>query len=1499
MTDPVLHIDPNSSECSLTLKEAVIEGVVRHAHDLLTGRDDAGKILNRDSPSQILAAGFLLPSQRRTPIETPDGPDADATSPIHVSTVGLSFQIVAGTQQQITVFPKGSVYVRILPTSADLRDVPITFGLTKEARDFQRDRKKTAFRRLLAQNGIPERSRDEAQELKARSLRQEAAKIARDELAREKNIPTPVLEQSKDDAVLVGEEAVLASESASNPKSENDVSSSTDAQLGGATQSAKGEALQAASNVERPVDEIDDSSTKTWGVSPDADPARLPPDSLVELAEIPPKWLRLEIEWPTLVISTSATRVELEAAAKEHSDRMSAALQKRLNEWIKDEDPASGGKLWAMPRATAQSALHKVKPSQVAGWEATLKSLRASAGRRAVPEDIRLKVTVSIVNDPLDDTVVTVRVLLENRSEMVDRSRVPDKLMDRGLYLAGLRAEIPAAAHRQHILERIEPSYRWNRWLVHDGLGINAGIERLPGPPGVVALATTYMPVWRQPRIVPHKIEAEPTFVALSSDDGGLPILRDLVDDYEAWLAATIRNEPWRIPAGQFGDEARERERFETIDVRAWQSEIERMRLGLRVLEAAKAASESGRGPLTAEVLPLTAWRATNATFQRTATAGGRATTWRLFQLAFLLAHVPIAVSRVPEWADRTDLFPSGWAEEEDARVTLLYFPTGGGKSEAFFALLVMQAFVDRLRGKKRGVSAIVRYPLRLLTAQQANRFARVLAMAELERRALHVEGDAFQLGFWVGSGNTPNGPKAEGFNDLPRWDSANLSPGAETQLRKEDAGYKAVRRWRRLTDCPFCLSSTVALRRRDESGIERLAHVCVETTCDWNRLHAGIEPLPFHVMDTDIYAYAPTILLGTVDKMAMIGHSPYSIAQVFGMFGFAPWMRQNIDASGRPRPGHERLVHPRRGLGTSDGWADPIQQSCIPVGPVYGNVKTVLYDPFPAIEVQDEAHLLNESLGTFSGIFGTTLETALSDLAPLLGGALTSRYTNGQPRRTKIIAASATVQRPERQIEMLYQRQVSMFPHPGPDLYESYFARLQPTEKSDAGRDTLETIDGHPPVELRTPTRRLYISIPTNGRPHTSGTVAVLSALHLTLSRFYRLATDDDPSKRVEIRALLTNVLQTEPLAKFHIAAIEQASDAAIACAVDLARIVLAYVNNKKGGDSIHAALNEFVPRDHARAAVNLGRAAGVRTGLITGSIEMEAIQKVVEDARPRWAKNAAVNVERDFFDQLRTIIATSAISHGVDIDQLNLMVFAGLPTAVAEYVQASSRIGRAHVGVSILVPTPQRPRDVHVVGIHDVFHRFLERLIQSAAIDRWGKTAIERTLGSIISVKLCAIDHFRALASANEANKKRYWDSSGIGPVAEDAARDKPSTTSKLRAFIEKSIWLDHPTFAPSAKAWYSEDFLKVFVRKLIDDAITDLYRTASIKAFLENTGRPTPMTSLRDVDSPGVIGPAKFSRSKPLRLETTGALMHLLRRGSGGWDELDTDQNTEDLP
>src|SRR5690606_36094559 len=145
------------------------------------------------------------------------------------------------------------------------------------------------------------------------------------------------------------------------------------------------------------------------------------------------------------------------------------------------------------------------------------------------------------------------------------------------------------------------------------------------------------------------------------------------------------------------------------------------------------------------------------------------------------------------------------------------------------------------------------------------------------------------------------------------------------------------------------------------------------------------------------------------------------------------------------------------------------------------------------------------------------------------------------------------------------------------------------------------------------------------------------------------------------------------------------------------------------------------------------------------------------IQDVMARAEGSAPAGTEFPHLGEaLRNIVATSAISHGVDVDKFNAMFFAGLPADIAEYIQASSRVGRTHVGFSFLVPTPHSRRDRHVVETHDQFHRFLERMIPPPAVQRWADRAIRRIVPSILQAYLCAIVEQEIFCRASDSDKR-----------------------------------------------------------------------------------------------------------------------------------------------
>src|SRR5581483_4814199 len=194
---------------------------------------------------------------------------------------------------------------------------------------------------------------------------------------------------------------------------------------------------------------------------------------------------------------------------------------------------------------------------------------------------------------------------------------------------------------------------------------------------------------------------------------------------------------------------------------------------------------------------------------------------------------------------------------------------------------------------------------------------------------------------------------------------------------------------------------------------------------CEWNK-ETNWSALPFLIIDRDIYRHAPAVLLGVIDKLALIGQHPATINRVMAMFGFARWQES----------GTGRLVMP--------SWTKlkegPVANGCEPVAPAYSNGRAIFCDPFPSLIIQDEAHLLEESLGTFAGLFETTLEQLFVRGASLLGSRV-ARGPLGEPRLPKVIAATATVSVPQHQFGALYQRKHMHFQYPGTSIYRSFYA--------------------------------------------------------------------------------------------------------------------------------------------------------------------------------------------------------------------------------------------------------------------------------------------------------------------------------------------------------------------------------------------------------------------------------------------------------------------------
>lgn len=219
---------------------------------------------------------------------------------------------------------------------------------------------------------------------------------------------------------------------------------------------------------------------------------------------------------------------------------------------------------------------------------------------------------------------------------------------------------------------------------------------------------------------------------------------------------------------------------------------------------------------------------------------------WYPFQLAFLLKEIC-------SFADVSC--------PERNLVDLLWFPTGGGKTEAYLGIAAFVIFLRRLRnpGAGSGVSVIMRYTLRLLTFQQFERASAMICACEELRKKYHIPGSEISIGLWAGQALTPNTIEMAKkiLNGYPDPNNESSNP-------------------RQLEKCPWC-GTPLDEHSYSCSETEKRMHIrCANPMCEF---HTG---LPIYMIDEEIYKYRPSFLIATVDKFAQVAQRE----QTFSLFG-------------------------------------------------------------------------------------------------------------------------------------------------------------------------------------------------------------------------------------------------------------------------------------------------------------------------------------------------------------------------------------------------------------------------------------------------------------------------------------------------------------------------------------------------------------------------------------------------------------------------------------
>lgn len=329
---------------------------------------------------------------------------------------------------------------------------------------------------------------------------------------------------------------------------------------------------------------------------------------------------------------------------------------------------------------------------------------------------------------------------------------------------------------------------------------------------------------------------------------------------------------------------------------------------------------------------------------------------WRLFQIVFVVSLIPDVIKQ--EYKDDPSL------DKVDLKlVDLLYFSTGGGKTEAFFGITAFTMFFDRLRGKKTGVSSIIKYPLRLLSVQQLDRCLSMIAKANRVLKENEQTFEPFEVGYLVGEGNTPNRVSEEIYGEIISSSQDDL-----------DEKYRVV------DTCPYCGKTNIHISFNKEKWT--IEHKCAD--CG--------NTLPLYTVDDEIFRFLPTVIISTIDKLAAIGNQRKYKALFGGATHYCAKHGYSID--------------------NVCNVAD-LKLDCKP-----DNIENELYDPIPTLVIQDELHLVRESLGTFSSHYETLLQTYCEELV-----------REDYRKTLKYIGATATISSYNEHISQLYGLNSRRFP--------------------------------------------------------------------------------------------------------------------------------------------------------------------------------------------------------------------------------------------------------------------------------------------------------------------------------------------------------------------------------------------------------------------------------------------------------------------------------------
>jgi hypothetical protein len=577
---------------------------------------------------------------------------------------------------------------------------------------------------------------------------------------------------------------------------------------------------------------------------------------------------------------------------------------------------------------------------------------------------------------------------------------------------------------------------------------------------------------------------------------------------------------------------------------------------------------------------------------------------YRPFQLAFLLLNI--------------DSITELNSDSRNKIVDLIWFPTGGGKTEAYLSVAAFTIIYRRLLNQTgyEGTSVIMRYTLRLLTAQQFERASRLIVTLEFLRKQFETElkKEPITIGMWVGMSSTPNTLKEaeEKVDDI-------------NEECNKKGGNPESKNVFQISSCSWCGTKLITQNEHGNwiFGFKLLGkgkNTEFKIHCNNKKCHFHNE-LPIQVVDEMLYDNPPTLLFGTVDKFAM-------------------------------------LAWKAKGNSFFNSLSDGLP---------------------PDLIIQDELHLLTGPLGSITGIFESVIEILCTK--------------NG--RKPKMISSTATTRNTSEQIKALYgvNRAVNVFPPSGLSYDDSFFAKVSKTESN-----------------------RRYLGFIPTGKSSIDTQLQLIANLFVARLEVYKTLILDGQKDFKIFDKYWTFVSYYNSLK-------------------DVGKI------HNKVGDEISTfteALQKKLFGDNPSYKFNHAKLYE-RDEELTSRIDSSKIKQTLkrleenifdEDTIKKY-ENGNTYVKTGIID---LVLATNMISVGIDIDRFNIMLINSQPKNVAEYIQASSRVGRKYKGLVIDLLDANRARDKshfeHFIPFHQAFYKSVEPV----SITPFTENTLEKMLTSIM---------------------------------------------------------------------------------------------------------------------------------------------------------------------